>query len=175
MRKRIFSFLLIILFLFSLVSCSEKKDYKLNEDTFFLVMTNMQYYPEQYLNTNIEFDCFIYDLTDVEGNTYRCGVRKCSSGYGCKCGNDTVIGFILEYSGILPEPLNQSKDTNDKMWIHLKGTIASKRKTKITIYAYESNGKINKNSTEIVEFLTFNVNTINEIEDYSNLNYYVTK
>ena len=175
MRKRLLFCGLLAIFVLSFVSCAKEKEYKLNESTFFLVMTNMQYYPEQYLNKNIEFDCFTYDLTDVDGNVYRCGVRKCSSGYGCKCGKDTVIGFLLRYDGSLPEPKNQSEDTNDKSWIHLSGTLTSTEKTKITVYAYNADGSINKNSTEIIEFLTFDVSEVSVISDYSGLNYYVTK
>ena len=72
-----------------------KKDYNLTEKNFFLVLTNMWYYPSQYLGCTIECDVFTYEITDVNGEKYLCGVRKCSAGYGCTCGKDTVIGFIL--------------------------------------------------------------------------------
>lgn len=164
--------LLLCLSLF-LTGCG-KKDYVLDEDTFFLVMTNMQYYPEQYLNSNIEFDCFMYELSDVDGNTYTCGVRKCSSGYGCTCGNDTIIGFLLEYDGKLPAPRNQSEDTNDKAWVHLSGRLQSAEKKTVTIHAYLPDGSIDPNKTEQIVFLVFDVDSCSEIADYSGLQYYVT-
>lgn len=156
--------------------CSCKKsEYILNESTFFLVTTNIQYYPEQYINAHIELDCFIYDLTATDGTVYRLGVRKCSSGYGCNCGKDTIIGFILNYDRPLPDPINQSTDDANKQWIHLSGTISSAQKTQVKIHAYNADGTINEGQTEKVEFLTFDVQTYNTITDYSNLNYYVTK
>ena len=69
----------------------------ITESTFFLVMTNIQYYPEEYLNKDISLDCFTYNVEAVNGQKYLCGVRKCTAGFGCKCGKDTVIGFILNY------------------------------------------------------------------------------
>lgn len=157
-----------------LLSACGKKDYALNEDTFFLVMTNMQYYPEQYLDSEIEFDCFTYELRDVDGNSYICGVRKCSSGYGCTCGNDTIIGFLLESDVPLPEPRNQSEDSNDKAWVHLKGTLRSADKTTITIHSYLPDSSVDPDTTEQIVFLIFRVSSCDPIEDYSGLNYYVT-
>ena len=156
-------------------ACGKNEEYKLNESTFFLVMTNMQYYPESYEGKNVEFDCFTYDLTDISGRTYRCGVRKCSAGYGCKCGKDTVIGFVLDYDGEIPAPKNQSEDTNDKTWVHLSGKLVSAEKTKIIVYAYKADGTPDETTTETIEFLTFGVEALTEITDYSGLNYYVTK
>lgn len=176
MRKKIklvcVSFLCSLLSVFA--SCGVK-DYVLTEKTFFLVMTNMLYYPEQYLGSTIEYDCFTYELTDVNGEKTLCGVRKCSAGYGCTCGNDTIIGFILSCDGELPAPRNQSEDSNDKAWIHLRGNLASSEKTTITIYAYFEDGTIDYDSTEEISFLVFQVESFYEIEDYSSLNYYVTK
>lgn len=173
--KKIFSIILsLILILFMTLSCGVD-EYILNERTFFLVMTNMQYYPEQYLQKPIEYDCFTYDLTDTDGRVYRCGVRKCSSGYGCNCGKDTVIGFILDYGEEIPEPKNQSEDTPDKTWIHVSGTIASAEKTKIKIYSYNADGEVDYSTIETIEFLSFKVETLTKISDYSDLNYYVTK
>lgn len=174
MKKRLFSLLSAIFALFMFSSCGDK-GYVLNEETFFLVMTNMQYYAEQYVGKPIEYDCFTYDLTDINGKTYRCGVRKCSAGYGCQCGKDTIIGFILKFDGDIPAPENQSEDTPDKTWVHIAGTISSPKKEKIQIYAYGSDGQIDKNTVETIEFLSFEVSSIATIEDYSNLNYYVTK
>lgn len=148
--------------------------YILNETTFFMVMTNMQYYPEQYVGADIEYDCFVYHLTDTSGNVHVCGVRKCSAEYGCTCGNDTIIGFLLDYDGTLPEPLNQSEDTNEKAWIHVAGTLASANKTDIEIFAYTPDGEIT-DATEVISFLTFKASSVTEIDDWSNLNYYVTK
>ena len=169
-----------LLFIFSALtlvfacSCQKTEDYVLNEKTFFMVMTNIQYYPKNYVGKDLEFDCFTYSLTDVDGNTYTCGVRKCSSGYGCRCGRDTVIGFILNYDGVVPEPRNQSENTNDKSWVHLKGKIDSDKFTEITIYAYNGDG-IDYSTTETIKFLTFNAESLIVIEDYSSLSYYVTK
>ena len=79
-----------------LTACEGDEGYVLTEQTFFLVMTNMQYYPEQYVKKNVELDCFTYELNDVDGKRYICGVRKCSSGFGCTCGKDKIIGFLLD-------------------------------------------------------------------------------
>ena len=152
-----------------------KKDYVLSEDTFFLVMTNLQYYPEQYLESEIEFDCFTYDLKDVDGNSHLCGVRKCSSGYGCTCGNDTIIGFLLQYDGELPAPRHQSDSDPDKAWVHLRGKLDSAEKVTIEINAYNADGTIDPSRTEQIVFLVFDVESASEIEDASGLNYYVTK
>lgn len=157
-----------------LCACSSDKDYVLTEKTFFLVMTNMQYYPDQYLGKTIEYDCFTYDLIDVNGTSYRCGVRQCSSGFGCKCGKDTIIGFILSYEGEIPAPRNQSDASNDKTWVHLKGTIPSSEKTEIKIYAYKD-GEIDESTVETVVFLRFDVGELTLIEDASNLAHYVEK
>ena len=173
--KKAIGLICVLLSLCLLLSgCGKEKDYVLDEDTFFLVMTNMQYYPEQYLDAQIDFDCFMYDLTDVDGNTYRCGVRKCSSGYGCTCGNDTIIGFLLNYDGSLPEPVNQSGDSAEKAWVHLSGKLKSAEKTTIPIYAYNADGSVDTSTTEQIVFLVFDVDSCTEIEDYSGLQYYVT-
>jgi len=172
MRK--ISLFLLILCLFIFCSCG-KEEYILNEKTFFLILTNMQYYPEQYVGVHTELDCFTYIVEDTEGHKYMCGVRQCSSEYGCKCGKDRVIGFILDYDKEIPEPVNQSGADNYKTWIHLTGSIKSKDKTRINIYAYNQDGSVDYNTVETIEFLTFSVSNIELIEDYSNLNYYVSK
>lgn len=155
---------------------SEAKDYITNEETFFLVLTNMQYYPEQYIGSTIEYDCFMYDLVDVDGNSHQCGVRKCSSGYGCTCGNDTIIGFILDTDQPLPAARNQSTDNNnDKAWVHLKGKLKGPEKETITIPAYLPDGTKDPDRTEQILFLVFEVEEAREIEDASGLQYYVTK
>lgn len=171
--KKLLKVLLLVLCVLS-AACSTKSGYVLTEDTFFLVMTNMQYFPEQYLGEKIELDCFSYELTDIDGITHICGVRKCSSGYGCKCGKDTVIGFLLEYDKEIPAPRNQSEDSNDKTWLHLSGKLKSQHKTEIKIYAYNGNG-IDYNTVESIYFLSFAVESVDLIEDYFNLNYYVSK
>ena len=157
-----------------LCSCGKTTSYILNEQTFFLVMTNMQYYPEQYNGADIEYDCFTYKLTDINGKEYICGIRKCSSGFGCTCGKDTIIGFLLEYDGIIPEPRNQSEDSNEKTWVHIKGRLVSSEKKTIQIYAYNGD-EIDYNTIENILFLSMNVESIELIDDYSNLKYYVTK
>ena len=167
------SVVLLVLVLCVALSACGPHDYVLDENTFFFVLNNVQYYPENYLQSNFEFDCFTYELVDVNGNSYMCGVRKCSAGYGCTCGNDTIIGFILEYDGELPEPKNQSTDTNDKSWVHLTGKIKSAEKTNIGVYSYVD-GKADTGKTETIQLLVFVVESCEIIEDYSNLHYYVT-
>ena len=148
-----------------LVSC-DQSSYVLNESTFFLVMTNIQYFPEEYLNKDITFDCFTYELTSTTGDTYICGVRKCSSGFGCKCGKDTIIGFIMDKDIGLPSPKNQYEDTNEKSWIHVTGQIESTNKTVFRIYTAD-------NTEEEVQFISFRVDDFSLIEDYQKLHYYV--
>ena len=164
--------LLLIPSVFLLTGC--QNDCNIVESTFFLVMTNIQYFPEEYLNKNITLDCFTYNVKDVNNQEYLCGVRKCTAGFGCKCGKDTVIGFILNYDGEIPEPKNQYEDTNEKAWIHISGQLASKEKTAIEINSYDASGNISE-QTEIVEFLTFNVSSLETITDYSKLAYFVSK
>ena len=154
---------------FLLVGCtSNQKEYVLNESTFFLVMTNIQYYPEEYLNKDITFDCFTYELESVSGDKYLCAVRKCSAGFGCKCGKDTIIGFIVDKDIGLPEPKNQYENTNDKAWIHVTGQLESTEKTEFSIYGADD-------ISEQVQFLSFKIKDFSIIEDYSNLHYYVEK
>ena len=165
-----------ILICFALVSCGGGvKDYSLNEDNFFLVMTNMLYFPEQYNGSKIDFNAFTYILTDIDGNEYPLAVRKCSSGYGCNCGKDTIIGFILEYDGDFPEPKNQSEDTVEKTWVHVEGEVKQGVKTDIKINSYDDKGEVVEGAYETVTFLTFVVEELSLVEDYQNLNYYVTK
>lgn len=166
--------LLIIPSLFALAACSGSSGCKLTETTFFLVMTNIQYFPEEYADKEISLDCFTYNVTDKDNNEYLCGVRKCTAGFGCKCGKDTVIGFILNYEGDIPEPKNQYEDTNEKSWIHIVGKLASTNKTPIEIYSYDADGNPT-DQTEIVEFLSFNVSSLETIDDYSKLAYFVNK
>ena len=153
---------------FLLMGCGGTQSYNLNESTFFLVMTNIQYYPEEYLNKDITFDCFTYELSSTTGENYLCAVRKCSSGFGCKCGKDTIIGFIVSQDLGLPAPKNQYENTNDKSWIHVTGQIESVEKTKFSIYGADS-------SIEQVAFLSFRIDEFSLIDDYSNLHYYVEK
>ena len=149
-------------------ACAGPSSYTLNETTFFVVMTNIQYYPEEYINKDITFDCFTYELESTDGEKYLCAVRKCSSGVGCKCGKDTIIGFIVEKDIGLPEPKNQYEDTNDKAWIHVTGQLESTTKTTFNISS-------NTDTSERVQFLSFKISDFNVIEDYSNLHYYVDK
>ena len=151
---------------FLLSSCSN--DYDMNENTFFLVMTNIQYYPEQQINKEISFDSFTYKLTSTQGEDYLCVVRKCSSGFGCKCGKDTIIGFIVDNDLGLPEPKNQYDDTNDKAWVHVIGQIKSTDKKVFEIYNAD-------NVPEEVSFLSLEIKDFSVIQDYSNLHYYVDK
>lgn len=172
--KKVLCIALVILLLFSLASCGGESDrIDLTEQTFFYGMTTIQMYPEEYLGKVIAFDCFTYRLVDVEGKEYLCGVRKCSAGYGCKCGKDSVIGFILDYEGTIPEPRNQSADTVEKTWIHLEGSLASEEIENIRIYGYDGD-TVNYDRVELVPFCRFKVSSLTVIKDYSNLNYYVT-
>ena len=171
--KKFFAVMLAT-FTLLLSGCGEESEYILNEKSFFLVMTHVQYYPAEYVGKNFEYDCFTYELTDVDGKSYVCGVRKCSAGYGCTCGKDTIIGFILNYDGEIPAPKNQSADNNDKTWVHLKGKVESSEFINIRVYAYNGD-EVDYSVVETVPLLTYNVETINIIEDYSSLNYYVTK
>lgn len=156
-----------------LTACSNTDSYHLTESTFFRVMSNMLYYPTQYLGKDISLDCFVYEIEDAEtGEKYVCGVRKCSSGYGCTCGNDTIIGFILEYDGKIPAARNQSEDTSDKAWIHIEGQLVDAEKKYVSVHSY-ANGKPTE-TLEKIYFYCFAVNTLTEI-DGSNLQYYVTK
>lgn len=151
---------------FLLSGCS--KNYDMNESTFFLVMTNIQYYPEEYIGKDISFDSFTYKLTSTQGDDYLCVVRKCSSGFGCKCGKDTIIGFIVDNDLGLPEPKNQYDDTNEKAWVHIVGQIKSTEKTEFEIYNAN-------NEPEPVQFLNLEIKDFSIIDDYSNLHYYVDK
>lgn len=174
-KLKIIVAVLLLILCFAFAACGPK-DYVLNEQTFFLVMTNIQARPQQYVDSSLEFDCFTYKLVDVVSDTtYICGVRKCSAGWGCNCGNDTIIGFILIYDGDLPEPsVHQSENTIEQTWVHLKGKLKNADKLTVTINAYVD-GEIDPNNTEQIQFLEFVVETCELIEDYSNLNYYVTK
>ena len=151
---------------FLLLGCS--KNYDMNEKTFFLVMTNIQYYPEEYIGKDISFDSFTYELTSVQGDSYLCVVRKCSSGFGCKCGKDTIIGFLVDKDLGLPEPKNQYDNTNEKAWVHIVGQLKSSEKTVFEIYNAD-------NVPEEVSFLSLEIKDFSIIEDYSDLHYYVDK
>lgn len=173
--KKVLILAFALILLFSFASCGGESDrVDLTEQTFFYGMTTIQMYPEEYVGKTISYDCFTYLLTDVEGKEYICGVRKCSAGYGCKCGKDSVIGFILEYDGEIPEPKNQSVDTPDKSWVHLEGTLASGEIEEIKIYGYDGDA-VNYDRVESVPFCRFQVSLLTVIEDYSGLEYYVTK
>lgn len=158
----------------ALTGCSAGNDagrYSLNENNFFLVMSNMLYFPEQYLGASIDLDCFVYEIEDaVTGDRYSCGVRKCSSGYGCTCGNDTIIGFILDYGGEIPAAKNQSEDNGDKTWIHISGGLVSAERVYVNVYAYAEGEQTD--TIERIYFYRFNVDTLEEI-DGTGLAYYV--
>jgi len=172
--RKILPALLLIALLFTVAACGTPDRYDLTEKTFFYGMTVILDYPTEYTDKVISFDCFTYRLTDVNGKNYLCGVRKCSSEYGCNCGKDTVIGFILDYDGEIPEPKNQSDDTPDKSWIHVEGKLASTEKEAFRIYAYKGD-EIDYSVTEPIAFYHFAVSTLTPIEDYSGLAYFVTK
>ena len=163
-----FSALLFISFL--LTGCTA--DGNIKENHFFLTMYNIQLYPEEYINKTITLDCFTYDIEDINGVVITTGVRKCPSAYGCKCGRDSVIGFILNYDGEIPAARNQAEDSVEKTWIHVTGQLASKDKTTIELYSTDDKGN---QITDSIQFLTLNVKTLTLIEDYQNLHYYVTK
>lgn len=157
---------------FLLTGCASDKC-NITENRFFLVMDNIIRYPEEYINKELTLDCFTYNVEDVNGGITVCGVRKCSSGYGCKCGRDTIIGFILNYeNGEIPAARNQYENNVEKTWVHLTGHLASKQKTDITIYSYNPDGT-QSTYTEEIQFLTLNVESLELIQDYQNLRYYV--
>ena len=165
MKKRLLPLLTLPIFL---IGCTSQKSYVLNESTFFLVMTNIQYYPEEYINKDLTFDSFTYELTDTSGEEYLCVVRKCASGFGCKCGKDTIIGFVVDKELGLPAPKNQYEDTNDKSWVHVTGNIESTKKIEIEIFGVDD-------TKENVQFLSLKIKDFSIIEDYSKLHYYVDK
>ena len=168
-KKKMFSLLLLPLLL---TSCGSDKCV-ISENRFYLIMDNIIRYPEEYVNKEITVDCFTYNIENVDGDVTVCGVRKCSSGYGCKCGRDTIIGFILKYeNGDIPAAKNQYENNVEKTWVHLTGHLASTQKTTITIYSYKPDGTASTD-TEEIQFLTLNVESLEPIEDYQNLRYYV--
>jgi len=173
--KKLLIVCVLIVVCAALCAC-EPAEYVLTESNFFRIMTNMTFNPEGYLGKDITFDSFTYRLTDTDGNEYMCAVRKCSSGYGCKCGKDTIIGFILDYDGDIPEPKNQSEDTVEKTWIHTKGQLVNAEKVYINIFAYNEAGEIDHSAApETVFFYTFKVQEMELVQEYANLAYYVTK
>lgn len=168
-KKKMFSLLLLPLLL---TSCGSDKCV-ISENRFYLIMDNIIRYPEEYVNKEITVDCFTYNIENVDGDVTVCGVRKCSSGYGCKCGRDTIIGFILKYeTGDIPAAKNQYENNVEKTWVHLTGHLESKQKTTITIFSYNADGTPSTD-TEEIQFLTLNVESLELIEDYQNLRYYV--
>ena len=168
-KKKMFSLLLLPLLL---TSCGSDKCV-ISENRFYLIMDNIIRYPEEYVNKEITVDCFTYNIENVDGDVTVCGVRKCSSGYGCKCGRDTIIGFILKYEdGDIPAAKNQYENNVEKTWVHLTGHLASKQKTTITIFSYNADGTPSTD-TEEIQFLTLNVESLELIEDYQGLRYYV--
>ena len=170
--KRAVLILLVLLLLVASFACAEPSAYVLTEDTFFRVMTNINAYPHRYDGKDLTFDSFTYRLTDVDGTEYMCCVRKCSAGYGCKCGKDTVIGFILDYDGDIPEPKDQSADTVEKTWIRTTGKLVLSEDRKPTVlHIYAADGV----TVEPVSFFTYHATELSLIEDYSGLQYYVTK
>ena len=168
-KKKMFSLLLLPLLL---TSCGSDKCV-ISENRFYLIMDNIIRYPEEYVNKEITVDCFTYNIENVDGDVTVCGVRKCSSGYGCKCGRDTIIGFILKYeNGDIPAAKNQYENNVEKTWVHLTGHLESKQKTTITIFSYNADGTPSTD-TEEIQFLTLNVESLELIDDYQNLRYYV--
>ena len=174
MKKIALLLLLICLLSVTFVSCGDQNPGTLTEQTFFYGMTTMQQFPQKYLGKDIAYDCFTYRLTDVDGKDHLCGVRKCSASFGCTCGKDTIIGFLLDYDGVIPEPKNQSEDTSDKTWVHVVGRLVGTQKEEITIHSYDAEGNVVPGVFEKVPFLRLKVSSIVTI-DGSGLAYYVTK
>lgn len=155
-----------------------KTEWILNEENFFFTMNNVQMFPERYLNNVFELDCYTYELVDVNGVSYMCGARHCSSGYGCTCGNDTIIGFVLIYDGAIPAPTNQSdKNSVEKTWIHVRGTVTSGQHTEISVYTYTNGEPDMSKPAETIKMPTLTVETLELLtaEEYANLAPYVTK
>ena len=172
--KKVLIALLVFLLICSFGACKESDRLDLTENTFFYGMTTIYLHADRYVGKDISFDCFTYRLTDVNGQDYLLGVRKCSAGYGCNCGKDTIIGFILDYDGDIPEPMNQGEDSADKTWVHLRGTVASAEAEVINIYAYDGD-VVDRSKVEAVSFYHFTVVELTMFEDYTGLAYYVTK
>lgn len=184
MQKRLKTIVIALLlsFVCLFAACGAEKDengnkiYRLNEQTYFRVMSNMLMFPEQYNGSIIELDFFTYEIEDIHGEKYLCGVRHCASGYGCNCGKDTVLGFVLDYDGELPAPKNQSAPNNDKSWIHAKGKLSSTEKVLMEIYAYGADGSIDySKDPEQIYFYRYIVEEYSPIEDTSSLHYYLDK
>lgn len=160
---------------FALPACGKEgeKRYSLSEATFYKVMYNMVYFPDQYLGATIDLDCFVYEIEDAKtGELFVCGVRKCPSNVGCKCGNDSVLGFLLSYGGTIPAARNQTANDSDKTWIHIAGSLAGTDLTGVNVYTYDAEGN-KTDSVEKIYFCTMNVSELTEI-DGSGLNYYVS-
>lgn len=160
----------------SVLCACGKTEWILTEENFFFTLNNVQMFPERYLNNVFELNCYTYLITDTEGNTYLCGVRHCSSGYGCTCGNDTIIGFLLDYDGEIPEPVNQSdKNSVEKTWIHIRGTIETAERVQIKVYAYTDGVADPSKPTETISIPTLSVSSLTVLseEEYKDLKPYV--
>lgn len=175
MKKLAIKILCLIFCVCSLfsVACGDS-NYILTENTYFKIMTNLYMYPNNYVGANIEADCFTYKITDIDKKEWIVAVRLCSSGYGCACGQDSVIGFLLDYDGEVPAPVNQSdkdgENCHTKAWIHLKGTLETAEKTNIKILS--STG-----AEEKIAFVTMKVESLTKIaeSEFSSLAPYVIK
>lgn len=171
--KKILNIIFLSMALLAVLTGCGSNSYVLTETNFFRVMSNMLYLPEQYLGKDVSLDCFVYEIEDaITSEKFICGVRKCSSEYGCTCGNDTIIGFILVYEGEIPAARNQSEDSSDKTWIHIAGQLVDAEKSYVHVWTYENGEKTDQ--TEKIYFYRFAVASLEEI-DGSNLQYYVTK
>lgn len=171
-QKISFAILILSVTFCAFAGCSSG-GYSLDEAHYFLTMQNMLYFPENYVGDSFEYDCFVYEIEDaISGETYICGVRKCPANFGCKCGNDSILGFMLVYDGDIPAARNQSENSNDKTWIHVTGIMTNADMTAVNIYSLDAEG----NPTEMIEkifFCKLNVETLEEIDGIG-LNYYVS-
>ncbi len=166
-----------ITLLLAFAACT-KTEWVLNEGNFFFTMDNVLRFPGRYYNNTFDLNCFTYQLTDVNGKTYMCGVRHSSSEYGCTCGNDKIVGFVLDYDGEIPTPINQSdKYSVEKAWIHVRGKITSEEYVKISVWAFTDGQPDQSKPVETIALplLTVESLTVLTEEEYKNLQQYGVK
>lgn len=160
--------------IFLFAGCAQKgKEHVLNDVTYYLVMQSMLFNPSAYLQDTFVLECFVYEIEDVQtGEVFTCGVRKCPSNIGCRCGNDSVLGFRLLFDGDIPPARNQTANDSDKTWIRVSGKLAGTELTGVDVYRYDAEGNPT-NTIETIYFCSLEASSLEEI-DGSELSYYVS-